>query len=46
MGSVTLHKINLSTSSELITSDYSKPLTQFSLETELVHLGAGSKIWT
>lgn len=47
MGSVTLHKINLSKSSELITSDYNKPLkTEFSLEIELVHLGIESKNWT
>lgn len=47
VGSVTLHKINLSVSSELITSNYNKPLkTEFPLETESVHLGIGSNNWT
>lgn len=43
-GSVPSHMINLSTSSDLITLDYYKPLkTEFLLETEPVHLGIGSK---
>lgn len=46
VGSVTLYKINLPTSSELITSNYNKPLkTESPLETESVHLGIGSNNW-